>query len=224
MRPTPVTRPSAGLRVSRSSSPRRRRCAATVERPVLDEGAGIDEIVDVLAHRALLGLAAAGGRPPGASRPGSGRGDRASRPDRGGCDRGRRPRPRRRPRRCPPPARAATAVGPSQMVSPGATCSGAHDAGRFRRDDVLHLHRFHHRELRAAANGGAVLDGERDDRALQRRPDGQHAVGQFRLGAARWPGVSRLPRLAVGQHGQRIDGIDLGAGSGRALAAAAVSK
>ena len=60
MRPTPVTRPSAGLRFRRSSSPPPT-LRGDYKGPVFDERAWIDEILDVLAHRALLGLAAAGG-------------------------------------------------------------------------------------------------------------------------------------------------------------------
>ena len=78
---------------------------------------------------------------------------------------------------------------------------------------MLHLHGFHHRELCAALNGRAFLDGERHDCPLHRRPDCQHAIGKFGFGA-RLACFSWLFCLSVGQHGQRIDGIDLGAGSG----------
>ena len=47
------------MRLINSSTERRRRCAAIISGRVLDEGAGIAEVVDILARGALAGFAAA---------------------------------------------------------------------------------------------------------------------------------------------------------------------
>ena len=52
-----MIRPSAGVFWIRSSTLRRRRCAAIASEPYSTKRAGIDELGDVLARGALVGLA-----------------------------------------------------------------------------------------------------------------------------------------------------------------------
>ena len=88
---------------------------------------------------------------------------------------------------------------------------------------MLHLHRFHHRDLLALGNGIAFGDSERDDRALQRSRNCDAAVGAghgrhryaVERGRARSHGLGPnsircgpvgrgVIDVAVVQHGQRI--------------------
>ncbi len=84
---------------------------------------------------------------------------------------------------------------------------------------MLHLHGFHDRHRLADAHGVADLDGAADDGALQRRAQGRRALGPRELGGGEG-GRRRRGRhgplgaaLAVGEHRQRVDGVDLGPGA-----------
>ena len=57
----------------------------------------------------------------------------------------------------------------------------AHDAADIGGDHMLHLHRFHDEERLARMHGIADLDGQRNDRALQRRAQRARA---FRRGSS----------------------------------------
>ncbi len=128
---------------------RRRRWAAIDERAVLDERAGVDQIVDVLARRALAGLAPArDGIGPvlveadGMALEHSARSGRIEVE----IDVARRLvaiAARRRPRSSRP------AGVPSNTASPADTRQRLHDAAGRGRDHVLHLHRFHDEQLLA---------------------------------------------------------------------------
>ena len=83
-----------------------------------------------------------------------------------------------------------------------------HVAARRAADLVLHLHGVHDQQRLAGRHGIALLHREADDRALHRR---RHRHGALRR-IGRPPARPRWRRLAERQHGQRIDGIDPGAG------------
>ena len=90
----------------------------------------------------------------------------------------------------------------------GADFDRAHDARDRRRDDVLHLHRFHDDELAAGGHLVARGDVDGDDRALHRRPHDDRVVGN--------DGRRRDPRaggLAVDEDGERIPRVDPRAGA-----------
>ena len=158
----------------------------------------------------------------GRRRRASARGAPAPRPGRGGCDRGRRssalatasPRPRRLDEQ--------RAAGPRRPCRRASTAMRRTTPPTRRRDDVLHLHRFHHGELLRPPDQRRPRDGERDDRALHRRADREHAVGQIRAHRRRRrPCLVAASRLAVGEHGERVDGVDLRAGLRRVAARSA---
>ena len=218
MRPTPATRPSAGLRVSRSSSARRWRCAATISGPYSTNVPG--SIRSSTFSRAVRWLVlrrrlTASGR--FSSRVRARRASTSARSGRMAIEvellRAAH-------------GLAATSDGSSsdqQLVLPRGYRRARREwpgrrRRRFRRDDVLHLHGFHHGKLGPRRNGVTDRDGNRDDRALHRRPDRDHPVRQIpHSAAAGWLASADVPRLAVGEHGQRIDGVDLGTGSGPGL-------
>ena len=87
-----------------------------------------------------------------------------------------------------------------------------HVAARRTADLMLHLHGVHDQERLAGGDGVALLHGDADDRALHRRG---HRHGSLRRVLGHLGG--RLGgRLAERQHRQRIDGIDPRAGLPRA--------
>ncbi len=86
-------------------------------------------------------------------------------------------------------------------------------------DLVLHLHRFHDHDGLAGAHGVAGLDLDRDDGALERRLDGDCAVGRRTGCRGRRCGLGRARGwrggLAVGEHREGVVGVDPGAGAAR---------
>ncbi len=96
-----------------------------------------------------------------------------------------------------------------------------HDSAPVGRDDVLHLHRFHHEQLLPAMHPVAFAHIDRNDRALHRRLD-RHRVFRRRDvvrlrchdGCTRrdWRRPAAL-RFAVMEHRQRIARINLRARS-----------
>ena len=90
-----------------------------------------------------------------------------------------------------------------------------HHAAGFGVYDMLHLHGFHDQHLPAAPDLIAGADVEGDDGALHGRGHRGDAGRQFLLHqcqGCRGGGGARCVGLAMVQHGQRVDGIDLGAG------------
>ena len=84
-----------------------------------------------------------------------------------------------------------------------------HIAARRAPDLVLHLHGIHDQQRLTGSDGIALLDRKADDRALHRRGNRHRAFGRIGRRVGR---RLLLRRLAEGQHGQRVDGIDPGAG------------
>ena len=172
--PTPATRPSAGVRAMRSSSARRRRWAAMTSGPYSTKRARVDEVVDVLAGRALpAGVAAVDGVGPGGVEA-----DGVAVDDLGEigapCVGGRRAAAwmARRPRlalappasgsgrsRRPPPAAAPSAT--TARTSPGldrvarAPPAPRPASRRTGVDGVLHLHRLDDHDRRGRRSTGA---------------------------------------------------------------------
>ena len=152
-RPRPMTRPSAGVvldqLLERAAPPAR----GDGQRAVFDEGAGIDQVVDVLPRRALAGLAPARDRVRPRRVERLARGARCTSPGRGGCGRDRPPRPRSAPA-SPMSASSMNSSGwSSNTVSPAGDGELADVAGDVGGDHVLHLHRFHDRHRLAGAHG-----------------------------------------------------------------------
>ena len=166
--PMPVIRPSAGVLRIRSSTVRRRRWAAIASEPYSTKRAGIDEIGDVLARRALVGLAPARdrGRPVLVER------DRVALDHFGeigadvveidvlllghvvGVDLGRLEKQDRLV---------------LHQRHAGCRRDLRHAAAMRRGHQMLHLHGFEHGDLLAGADEVAFADVDGDDRALQRR-------------------------------------------------------
>ncbi len=101
-----------------------------------------------------------------------------------------------------------------------------HDSALVGRDDVFHLHRFHHEQLLAAMHAVAFADVDGNDRALHRRLD-RHRVFRRRdvVYLRRHDGGSRgnrrrriALRFPVMEHGQRIARVDLCARAPRTCA------
>ena len=158
-------RPAVDLADARRRA-RRRACARSAprasaallggeqQRPVLDEGALVDEVGEVLARGAPPALAAARDR----------LGARRVEPDRVALAHrlaGRRARrrvgssaggARRRGRRSPPGAEQRRSSWPSSTASPTATSTLRDDAAGLREHLVLHLHRLEHDQRRARAD------------------------------------------------------------------------
>ena len=164
--PTPATRPSAGRALDQilhgAPLPLRR----DLQRAVLDEGARVAEIVDVLARRALPRLA------PPRHRLGARRveGHRVPLLHLGeigahavGVDLRRRFRVRLR---STSRGSMKTSGCPSGTVSPSATASRRTTPLAAACDDVLHLHRVHHQERLPLPDRIALADRDADDRAL----------------------------------------------------------
>ena len=146
-----------------------------------------------------------------------------------GADRRRGRSPRRRwprGRRRRPASTNTQRVALEDGVADG-HADEAHEAGLGGGDDVLHLHRLHDEEL---------LAGGRPDRRRRRRaarpspaavtrtaavpagPSSSSDDGRRRRAGA-VPSRRRTARSPEVEHGQRIDGVDLGPGQPRATAA-----
>ena len=98
----------------------------------------------------------------------------------------------------------------------------AHEPAERRRDDVLHLHRFHDEQLLAFADEVAFGHVDLDDRALEGRDDGGRAFGAMCGRCCHWRrrrgwcgGRRARAGLPVVEHGQRIAGVDLHASEAR---------
>ena len=92
----------------------------------------------------------------------------------------------------------------------------AHDAAAVGGDDVFHLHRLDHGELLALAHLVALGDVDREDRALDRGRDADRTVGagEVRGGllGRRRRRSSGLDRGVVREERERVAAVDLGAG------------
>ena len=169
-----------GVRSMRSSSSRRRRWAAMTSGPYSTRLPSIEQVVDVLAGRALPGAAAPlDGVGPGVVEP-----DVVAGPHLGqvgplaGASAAAAGRPRRRrPRR----ARAIASRSPACTTSPAATrtvVDGARLRARRRCAPSSSTRSPPPRRRRAT---GAPTPGDPHHRALQRRPDLDHAQGFYWL-------------------------------------------
>ena len=187
------------------------------ERRVLDEGAVVDEVGDVLARGAAPGRRGAARRRRAGGGRARRRGGRGPRRDRGARDRGRRRRDAS-PLPAAPTSRAlsiGSSASPGMTVVPTPTAIAVDHAGDVGGDDVLHLHRLEHDELLPGAHLVALADVDRDDRALHRRGDDVHRVFLAELPATR-------PRSgSAGASGRRRRGSACSAARRRARSSAA---
>src|SRR5713101_131528 len=98
----------------------------------------------------------------------------------------------------------------------------SHDPTQVGLDDVLHLHRLHDEELLALMHEITLAYVDTHNGALQRRCDwyrvlrSRHVVClRTRGGVSRvWCCWQTVPRLAMGEHGERVAGIDLHTSTG----------
>ena len=209
----PATRPSAGVRAIRSSTVRRRRCAAITSGPYSTKVPGSQRSSTFSRAVRWRGLAAP------LDRVGARRVERHGVAIVDSARSGRTALEVDFDRRCFGVAGCVVLVDEQERVAlvhgvAGGDRDAAHDAAGRRLDHVLHLHRSHDEELLAGAHQVALGDVDADDRALHRRRD--HTGAPSSSGAPALDSTDAVAALAVREHRERIVGVDLRAGE-RAL-------
>ena len=211
-RPMPATRPSAGVRAIRSSSVRRRRCAAITSGPYSTKVPGSHEIVDVLARGALAGLAPARDRVGARRVERRARGARAPRRGRGGCV-------------------EIDALRRASMRAIATSAASMHDEHvalehRVAAPTTASRARRRRRGARSRAPSSSLPSRAAAGRARTRSPSrtsietivpcsgARTAISAVRRRARSPRGATRSPcsLLAVGEHGERIARVDARAG------------